>query len=104
MIFEGIYNNCHRIWKCVISTGEQVTGIAETSGFIATFTTEKEAKFQLEVVECKDVFFSSNFTDLNSVWSSKSNGERLIAGTHIIIGPNYHYLQSSDSQQLPDTD
>lgn len=59
-----------------ISTGEQVTGITEPSLFVATFATERKAKFQIKLSECKDVMFSSKFTELlNSVQSSESNGE-----------------------------
>lgn len=69
-------------------------GLLRLWGLLLHSQLKKEAKFQVEVAECKDVFFSSSFTDLNSVWPTKSNGETLIVGKHLIIGPNYHYLQS----------
>lgn len=45
-----------------ISTGEQISELAETSWFVATSTIEGKAKFQLEIIECQDVIFPVHST------------------------------------------
>lgn len=55
--------------------GARVTGIAETSWSMAALTTEREAKFQLEINKRNHIIFPSKFTELlNSVWLSESSG------------------------------
>lgn len=43
---------------------------------MAALTTEREAKFQLEINKHNRIIFPSKFTELlNSVWLSESSGE-----------------------------
>lgn len=56
-----------------IPTGEQISGLAETSWFVATSTIEGKAKFQSEISECKDVIFpgSQSFLILSGLVSQR---------------------------------